>query len=269
MTLNIYKQVQPLQKSPVATGGLCSLTLFKIEDVQAWPDVNPLTGIIDAAIQLLPGKSLYIVQAAEKGRQFDEEQKYDNAGPYADIKVEGMLGGNNSANILSLIAAPYHRWGIIVADRNGCYRLIGNRDSGARLTWAYTSGDATTSRKVNLSFNWQSPLPAPLYRATVFNITVGGVTITAGKLTLIQRFRVGDAGAPMNDGDEFLTNAGFADKRLMVIASTSLLPCDDGTGAVNWSGSIERHFEKTLAASTIHFVGGVVQGEIIEIYAFD
>lgn len=268
MSLNIYKPVQSLQKSPVATGGICSLTIFKIEDVEQWPEPNPQTGIIDAAIQVKPGKSLYIVQAADKGRTFDEELKYDNAGPYLDIQVEAMLAGHNVANMLTLQTSQFHRWGIIVADRNGVYRLVGSHDSGAKLTYKYNTGDASSSRKVNLSFTWQSPLPAPLYQATVFNISIGGITITAGKLTLIQRFRVGDAGAPMNDGDEYLNNAGFAGKNLLILASTQALPCDDGSGSVNYAGSIERRYEKTFSGSQVHFVGGVMKGEIIEIYAF-
>lgn len=268
MDLNIYRPVQSLQKSAPETGGLCGFSIFKIEDVLYWPPVNPVTGIISEAIQFKEGKSFYIVQAADPGRSFDEEMKYDNAGPYADIKVDGSLAGHNSANILTLQAAPYHRWGAIITDRSGVYRLIGSNESGARFTWKYTSGDVSISRKTDFTLTWQPAVPAPLYQATTFNITIGGVSITAGKLTLLQRFRVGDPGAPMVDGQEVLTNPAFANRKLLIIVNAAALPCDDGTGNPDFTGSLERRYQKTDASDTATFLGGVIQGELIEIYAY-
>lgn len=269
MDLNVYAPFQSLQKSPITVGGMCSLTIFKIEDVQQWPDADPLTGIIQASIAMKPGKLMYIVQAADKGRLFEEELKYDNAGPYLDMQVEAMLGGHNSANALSLATAQFSRWGIIVADRNGNYRLIGNQDSGAKLVYKYTTGDNSSSRKVNLSFTWQSPLPAPLYQASLFIIIIGGILIQAATIKFLIRFQVGATGAPMNDGDTVLTDARFANKKLLVLIDGVAIPCDDGTGAIDWTlpqNVIRRHYEKTLASNTCTFVGGVVLNEIIEIY---
>lgn len=267
---NIYKAVQPLQKSPVETGGLCQsapIAYFKIEDVLQWPSVNPATGIISTAIQLKPGKSIFLCQAVDKGRQYDEEEKTDSAGSYMDITVAGSLAGHNTANILTLEAMRFSQWGLIVKDRAGFYRLVGNADAGAKFSYKYSSGDGSGSRKVQLQWNWSNALSAPIYLSQTFNITLGGVVITAGKLTLIQRFKVGAVGAPMVDGDHLLTNAGFANKNLLVLASGLALPCDDGSGDIVFT--IERHYAKTYASDTVDFVGNVNQDEIIEIYAFE
>ena len=266
MYQNIYRPVQSLQKSPITVGGMCSLTFFKIEDVLVWPAINPATGIIDTSVQMKPGKTMFICQSTDKGRIYDEELKYEDAGPYVDMAVQGILGGHNSSNALTLQAAAYHRWGLIVADRNGDYRLLGNKDSGAKLVYKYTTGDASSSRKVALTFSWAPSMPARLYNALLFNITIGGIIISAGTLKFLTHFQVDAAGAPMADAQTTLTNAAFAGKKLLVLVDGLALPCDDATGSIDFTNSIIRHYAKTAASSTITFVGGVVHDEIIEIY---
>lgn len=267
--MNIYADVNSLQKSPVETGGLCSVVYFKIEDVETWPAINPVTGIIDTAIVMKAGKSLYLCQAADKGRSYDEELKHDSRGDYMDILVTATIaGGTNTANILSLDAMKHHEWGMIVKDRGGFYRLVGNADKGAKFFYKYTSADGTTSRKTEVKWVWEYPNSAPVYNSTLFTVTIGGVIITAGRLTLIMRFRVGDAGAPMDDTDTTLTNPLFANTSLLVLADGIGLPVDDGLGAIDWAPLITRHVEKTFAGNIITFVGGVTDEEIIEIYAF-
>jgi hypothetical protein len=46
------------------------------------------------------------------------------------------------------------------------------------------------------------------------------------------------------------------------------LPCDDGSGSPDWTGSLERRYEKTNASDTARFLGGVNHGELIELYAY-
>lgn len=230
--------------------------------------MDPVTGIISAVIDLKPGGSFYIIESTDKNRIFSETEKIATAGPLMDIQVTAQMGSNSPGNTLSLAAMMFSQFGIICYDRDGLQRLVGNRDSGALLLHDYTSGDISTSRSRKITWSWLNPVPAPIYSSQAFNITIGGVTTTAGDLTLILRFRVGDVGAPMTEADTTLTNAGFANKNLLVIASSLAVPCDDGTGDIDWTGSIERHYQKTLAGNTINWIGGVADKEIIEIYAF-
>jgi hypothetical protein len=265
---NVYVPALTLQKAPIMNGGLCNVKYFKHEDVLLWPPVDPLTGIINNGIQLRPGASMFIYGGIDRGRVFTEELKQSPAGSYWDISVNLSLAGTNASNILSQETMRFHKWGMIITDRNGETRLLGDPDSGATFTPAYDSGDNTASRKGPMKFSWQSPFRLPIYTAQAFVITVGGIQITAGTLTLIMRFRVGSVGAPMMNGDTILTNALFANKNILVLADGTGLPCDDGTGQVNWAGSIQRHIEKTFASNQITFVGAVNQQEIIEVYAF-
>ncbi|MGN6476262.1 MAG: hypothetical protein ACTHKV_03475 [Flavipsychrobacter sp.] len=268
---NIYLPVNDITKAPrIYAGGICgAITFFRKEDVEAWPTINPQTGMVTSAITLKAGRSVYKCEATDKDKTFNEELKTGSVeGSYVDMAVTAVVTGNTVGNTLAIQAMKYSEYGLIVPDRCGIVRLIGNEDSGARFSYSYTTGDIDSTRKRSIKWTWQSPQEAPIYTATAFDIVVGGVPITAGTLTLIMRFRVGSTGAPMADGDTVLTNAELANLNLLILADGIGLPIDDGSGAINWTGVITRHTEKTFASSTITFVGGVIQDEIIEIYAW-
>ena len=269
MYFNIYQQNGSIEQTLPKAGGLCGVTLFKKEDVLTWPTVNPQTGILNTAVQLKAGGVFYSFAASEKERTFKEALKYGPEGPFMDIGVTLRLPGNSAANIISFDAMKYHQWGIIVHDRDGNKRLVGNRDSCAKIVFDYTSEDIEGSRGRAVQFIWQHSNNAPIYEAAAFLLTIGGSTVVAGSLTLIVRFRVGDPGAPMNDGDDEYTNAVLADKKVLVLADGTGLPCDDGSGAIDWTGLLNRHIKKLDASDTITFVGDVVNQEIIEIYAWN
>jgi hypothetical protein len=267
---NVYSPVTTLTKLPVKTSGLCKIVFFKWNDVLNWPAIDPLTGIISTVIDLKPGGSFFLVESAEKNRIFSETEKYSDAGPFWDIQVTAQHGANTPNNILSIAAMTFHQFGIIVYDRDGNQRLIGDKDSGAKLIVDYTSGDYFSSRIKKFTWQWKHQLPAPIYSSDAFNIIIddGGGTIPTGTRTFIMRFRVGDPGAPMTDVDTTLTDARFENKNILVFASGMALPCNDSSGDIDWSTSIERHYLKTISGNTITWVGGVTDKEIIEIYAF-
>jgi hypothetical protein len=92
-----------------------------------------------------------------------------------------------------------------------------------------------------------------------------GYSVTLG-LKFIERFQVGTPGATMAAGDTTYTNAALVGKKVFVMASNLGLPVDDGSGAIDWTGSPVRRVQKSDAGNQITFVGGVVADEIIEIY---
>lgn len=263
---NVYTPVTSLPRAPHYTSGICAIKYFKWEDVLVWPELNPLTGTITTSLQLKPGKSIYLASGlTDSTRRYEEAQKPDGAGDFFEMSCKGSLAGSSGQNFLTLAQMKHHQWGLIIEDRNGFNRLIGNKDSGASFSHNYGNGDA---RKTDVQWKWESPMPAPIYGGASFDITIGGITVTAGSLTLIMRFRVGAAGSPMNEGSTLLVNAGFVNKHLLVMADGIGLPVDDFSGAIDWTGSIQRHVEKAFASNTIDFKGSVVHNEIIEVYAF-
>lgn len=265
---NVHYPVAAMPAGNVKSPGLCSVKYFKIEDVLTWPAVDPETGMLLSSIELKPGKFLYLCESINSSRSFTETPKDSPAGPYYDISVTAQLMGSSAAQILIRGTLKHHRWGLIITDKNGVTRLIGNEDSGAEFIDEYESGNGPQSRKTNITWRWQHPQPAPIYTAAAFDIIIGGITITAGCIQFIKRFEVGAAGAPMNDGDTIYINTLLVNKKALVIADGIALPVDDGSGDIDWTGSIQRHIEKPLASNTIVFIGGVTEEEKIEIYGY-
>lgn len=225
--------------------------------------------MMENTISLKPGKVIYSCPLIDQTRSFSEEQKTDAGGKYFSIQVKASVPGSNASNILSLQTMSAHQWGIIAEDRNGVVRLIGNEDSGADLFVKYDTADPKGSRKTELIFSWEHTLPAPIYQGDTFSIIIGGIIIEAGCLKLLMQFEVDAPGAAMAATDTTLTNALFANKRLLILADGIGIPIDYGDGAIDWTGSISRHAEKALAATVATFIGGVVAKEKIEVYAWN
>lgn len=269
---NVFLPVVTLQKTNPANPGFCKLRYCKHEDVASFPRFDPITGLLESALELKPGGVLYTFTSPGKS-SFSELFKASNPGGFYDVGVNLSAIGFNASNTLTLNTMRYHDWVILVSDRSGEVRLIGNKDKGAKFFNDYESGETGTSnfRKGPMRFAWQSVNKCPIYDGQTFDIIIGGQVITAGALTLIMRFEVGAVGAPMVNDDHLLANAAFANKNLLVIASGYALPCDDETGDIDWANppaSMIRHYHKTFAGNTIDFIGNVKDQEIIEIYAF-
>lgn len=273
---NVYTPVASISKSPVRSSGLCKILYFLHKDVVDWPAVNPETGIIDGTINLKPGKSFYIIECAEKNKIFSETEKDSDGGTFMDMQVSAENGANPASNVLALAAMKYHRFGLIVFDRDRNQRLIGDADSGAKLLFDYTSGDYGSSRRRKLVWKWQHPEQAPIFSNDLIDIIIGGDgtgsggsgggTGTISQVTFLLQFRVG-SGQPMTASDTTLTRSQFQNQRLIVVASGMVLTCDNSSGDIDWTGSIERHYSKTLSQDTITFFGGVADDELIQIYA--
>jgi hypothetical protein len=104
-------------------------------------------------------------------------------------------------------------------------------------------------------------------QATILDFTTGA-SIQVNGLREIAAFRVGAIGSPMAPGDTIYTNSLLVGQKVLVMATGFGLPVDYLDGAIDWTGSIERHVEKAIGSNSITFPGSVPDGDIIEIYAF-
>lgn len=147
----------------IKPGSWCWLMFYKWEDVLFWPPVNPATGTITEQIILKNDAIFLWIRPSEQDRFFREELKYDGAGPYYEDIVNCKLPGGSISHILTLAVLPYHQFGILLLDRNGEKRLIGNKDAGARLFWKYDTGTLDGSRGREIQWKFESALPAPIY----------------------------------------------------------------------------------------------------------
>lgn len=243
-------------------GGYCSFLLFLHEDVEQWPVIDPQTGIVLDSVQLYAGKSFYTINVGETDRFFKEEMQRGPGGPYHNMTVQGKLAGNTNNATLILGKYQHHQFGLLVKDRNGEQRLIGDKHTGARITFDYTSGDFNDNRGRNISFSWQNPMPAPIYHTGGISVIIPPVCTA---YYLVARFRVGASGAPMVNGDTTFTDAALINQNFICFADgIALHQVTDVPG--------QRYCTKPFSSDTITFNGGVFgppdtdPGEVIEIY---
>ncbi len=163
---NIYAPVQHLRKTEIKPGGFCYVFFAKWEDVQTWPQVDPLTGICNTAIILKNDATWFELQIAESQNFFTEALKVGTGGSYLESKVSGYLGGNAVSHALGMQAMNYSQFVLLVKDKNGIFWLIGDEDSGMDLNYNFTSGDPASSRKRPVEFSWESINGAMIYKAT-------------------------------------------------------------------------------------------------------
>jgi hypothetical protein len=178
---NIVLPVQNLRKTlNIRPGGLCRILFFKKDDVLAWPEKHPGDGVIYDPIQLKAGAVFYTFQPADKERFFTEDSKSDTGGPFVEVTVNGRLGGNTLNYITSLDSMMHFEFGIIVIERTGEKRLVGNNDRGADVGFGYTSGDADSSRINNIKFTWKHSQRMPIYESDVILIDDQIIPIVPG-----------------------------------------------------------------------------------------
>jgi hypothetical protein len=173
---NIYTPVQHFRRPSVQPGGLCWVVYAKWQDVDKWPEVDPMTGLAKTAIQLISGKTWYECQVVDKGRIYTETEKQSTAGPYYEMQISGYLGGNSSSNTLNADVMIFNDYVVMFKDRDGQIRFIGNADSGADVQFSYTSADLSGSRKRNITFSWQHSLQAPIYIGNLKDILADLIT---------------------------------------------------------------------------------------------
>lgn len=161
---NLINQVTSLPRhTRIRPGGLSRIIFFKIEDVQTWPDLDPETGVITTNLVLREGASFFTFEATNRDNVLEENLQSSGAGPFIEISVRGRLAGNSENAIMSLDAMKHHQFALLVTDKNGEMRLIGDEDSGADMSFAYTSSDGEGSRMNTLRFNWEHSRRAPIY----------------------------------------------------------------------------------------------------------
>ncbi len=163
MYQNLFTPVQHIRRPQVRPGGYCWLVYTPVENIDIWPSLDPVTGRIASAITLKTGKKWYEAKVVDKDRFFREEARVSDQGHYWEQTISAYIGGNNSAQTLNAGTIPYHKYVVMLKDRDGQIRLLGNEDAGVEILPAYTSGDIDASRRWDYRFVWQHTNPAPIY----------------------------------------------------------------------------------------------------------
>lgn len=167
MPYNSYLDIQHLDKPAIKPGGLCEFFFAKREDVETWPLLNPQTNTYTQEVVLRGGASWYRCQVIDQDRDYTEEGKAGDAGPYVELRLGGFLPDDSPVNTVTVGNMAYHDYVIVLQERNGIRRLIGNEDAGAKFTHSYDSSDSDGTRGRQLVFSFKSPAPAGIYLSVV------------------------------------------------------------------------------------------------------
>lgn len=262
---NVFVPVQTLQKPDIKPGGWCWVLFFPWHQVEAWPQMDPQNGVISGNLLFKPGAKVFSLKAIEKNRTFKESLERATAGPYMKAEVTGILPSNTVQIITTMVAMQYMRWGVLLQDRSGQQRLLGSPDAGAELDQDYTTADINGSRLRNIKFLFEA-IQIPIYQGgnLVIDNTIipvgGNLNSNTNEMALHASFEVGAPGAPMVDGQSTYTHAALIGKRVWVFV--------DGIKLSSVVNAAKRYVIKDTAEDTFTVMGGVSNGEAIEIFIY-
>lgn len=172
---NLTRQLTHVTASTPRIGGICTLLAAKWEDIENWPGIDLATNMSDSAITLKAGKSWLLFYSSDTERSYSENLKPSAAGPYISHKIIAQVPGDSASNTLAMKAAQFHRYVLVVKDKAGMLRLLGNQDAGAEISHGYDSGTQQNSRKRTIDFTWDHSVSAPLLAAQTF--TIDGIEV--------------------------------------------------------------------------------------------
>lgn len=174
---NIFTSFQNISNVSPKAGGFCWAVLCKWEEVLNWPSLHPVTGLVEDELELKPGSTFYRLQGMEKDRFYKENDKQTDAGTMTASQVQALIAGSSNPVLLVLQQMRFHQWVIILQDRSGQIRLIGNEDAAAFCLRNYDTGDVDGTRIYSLQFGFESQLPPPVYKPTTVLIDGSSISI--------------------------------------------------------------------------------------------
>lgn len=165
MYSNIYTAQDHLLQVAPSHGGYCNLYIVPIQHITAWPPVNPLTGLLDAAPTLATGKTWLNIENMPGNAVYREEEQESDAGDWYSMSVTAPMADDNTQQFLRTLALRYNRFAVLVEEHNGLTRLVGSSSAGARIKQSYTSADDDGTRQRILTISWENDSPAMLLSA--------------------------------------------------------------------------------------------------------
>lgn len=157
--------------------GFCRFWYTPIENILAWPSIDPLTQYLDSEPALKPDCSWYGPIAVPKSRLgYKESQETAKAGTWYKISVEGYYPGESPASRVNLENMPYHRYVAVGKLRaGGAHLLIGSSESWLDFDHEFTSigKDAAGSKISFTGESYQKALILPSFTPSSYILPPG------------------------------------------------------------------------------------------------
>lgn len=124
-------------------GGFCKWWYIPWEDVATFPRINAATQYLSGEPALKVGKSWFgPIEVPRDKFGYAESPKRTKAGPFYEIRVEGVHIGDSPESRVNLENMAYHRYLIVGKVRaGGFYKLFGSKDSWLKFDPDYRSGN--------------------------------------------------------------------------------------------------------------------------------
>lgn len=157
----VYGDIAYLQEQHSA--GLISLQVTPREWLAQDPVIDYDTGKVLQAIQLAAGKFWLSMQLVPAGYTFEETPKTAKGGDYYEISAGGLLNTFNYEFQQVLETIKRSELVCVITDRNKRRKLIGDTQTGMRLSVSHTHKNNPGEEKIMLDLNYQCEDLPPYY----------------------------------------------------------------------------------------------------------
>lgn len=138
-----FKGITTFSRNALFYGGICKWYYAKVEDVEEWPVVNPVTQEYSTQPVLREGAVWYgPVKVPDGSLGLTEVEKEIAAGTYFEIKIELTQPGDERNSRANLRNLGLHRYVAVAKTRaGGMYVVVGSPHSPLKLRREYSTGN--------------------------------------------------------------------------------------------------------------------------------
>jgi hypothetical protein len=143
-------------------GGLCRIYFVPREWLLKPVVLSIEDNSVQAAVELMPGKSWLTGEPLQGTAMFEEEQRRPEAGLMFAQRVTFQVMRDESYMSTVMNAFSRHEYVVTVRDNNGKMRLVGNEKKGMTPTYKTTTGTGVESKNhfaVELVHESEGPAP--------------------------------------------------------------------------------------------------------------
>lgn len=168
-----YNGVQGFSTRLPFDAGICEWFYTPRENINGWPDIDPVTQYLVNEPMLIGGATWYgPIKVPDNQLGFEETQKIGKAGIFYNQKVSAFHAGDSATSRVNMENMPYHEYVIVAKLRAGhLYVVIGNNEKGLDFNAAFVTGQKKVAG-TEISFSTES-----IYKAYIiteflgFNVT--------------------------------------------------------------------------------------------------
>jgi len=142
-----YKGLTTLSRNTSYIGGICKWWYTPVENIDAWPVIDPLTQEYAEPPTLVGGAVWHgPVKVPDSKLGLDELEKFSGPGSFFEISLDGFHPGDERSSRVNLQNMRHHRYIIVAKQRaGGFYLLVGTPQSPLKFIHKYNTGKGSVA----------------------------------------------------------------------------------------------------------------------------